>query len=213
MPFQSPPPDDQRCTATCTGYKHPERGREGQRCERYRVTGLTVCRVHGGGTTQAVEAGRRRAAAEQMEQRARKIMETYGRKIETTAVEALLDEVKWTAGHVAWLRERVAELETRELEWNTIRVKEGGDDRGVTEEATPSVWIKLYQTERAHLVKVCTAAISAGIEERRVRLVEAQGKLVADAIRNILLDLNLSEEQQGQAYTIVRRHLRALSAG
>jgi hypothetical protein len=154
------------------------------------------------------------------ESRARDLVETYGRKVETTATEALLDEVQWTAGHVAWLRDRVREIENLEtdpgsgehpLVWGKTRRKTGGEDWGETEEAAPSIWLKLYQQERTHLVKVCSEAIRAGIEERRVRLAEQQGALVAQVIRAILTDLDLSAEQQARIPEIVPRHLRALA--
>ncbi len=66
--------------------------------------------------------------------------------------------------HTAWLRARVQEIEAVEdagasaensLVWGTTRRKSGGEDRGVTEEAAPNIWLRLYQTERTHLVKVC----------------------------------------------------------
>lgn len=156
------------------------------------------------------------------EQRASDLVETYGRKVETTAVEALLDEVQWTAGHVAWLRDRVREIEEGELTagdgggehplvWGTTRRKTGGEDWGETQEAAPNVWLRLYQTERTHLVKVCSEAIKAGIEERRVRLAEQQGALVAQVIRSILADLDLTAEQQERIPDVVPRHLRALA--
>jgi hypothetical protein len=187
-------------------------------CGGMALTGQNVCRYHGGSAPQSLKAGEKRAT----EDRARALMETYGRKIKTTATEALLDEVQWTAGHVAWLRERVQELESDVVEagtdrehplvWGVTREKSGGEDRGTTEEAAPSVWLKLYQQERTHLVKVCSEAIRAGIEERRIKLAEQQGELVAQAIRAILEDLNLTAEQQQRVPEIVPRHLRALSS-
>jgi hypothetical protein len=35
-------------------------------------------------------------------------MRRFGEPIDTTPSEALLDTVKWTAGYVAWLRDKVA---------------------------------------------------------------------------------------------------------
>ena len=131
---------------------------------------------------------------------------------------------------VAWLRERVQEIETAALiesgdadsdtpgmppsplVWGVTKKKTGGEDFGTTEEAAPNIWLKLYQQERAHLVKVCESAIRAGIEERRVRLAEEQGQLVAHAIRAILTDLGLTPEQQARVSEIVPRHLRALAS-
>jgi hypothetical protein len=74
------------------------------------------------------------------------------------------------------------------------------------------MWLKLYREERAHLVKVCAEAIRCGIEERYVRLAESQGKLVADAVKAILGDLELTPEQKKLAINVVPLRLRQLSA-
>jgi hypothetical protein len=190
----------------------------GNQCGSIAMAGQKICRHHGGGAPQNLKAAAQRIT----EGKAAALVATYGLKVETTATEALLDEVQWTAGHVAWLRERVQEIESaalveatdREhpLVWGVTREKSGGEDRGTTEEAAPNVWLKLYQQERAHLVKVCSEAIRAGIEERRVRLAESQGALVAEAIRKILGDLRLTAEQQALVSQVVPRHLRALAS-
>lgn len=183
-------------------------------CGGVAMAGQNVCRYHGGAAAQSLKAGEQRVA----EEKARALVETYGRKIETTATEALLDEVKYTAGHVAWLRERVREIDAdaeagaeNALVWGITRKKSGGDDHGVTEEAAPNIFLKLYQQERTHLVKVCSEAIRAGIEERRIKLAEQEGALVAQAIRAILGELDLTAEQQARVPEVVPRHLRALS--
>jgi hypothetical protein len=205
-------PDNERCTGRLSKH-HPTT--PGGPCPYPRLKGQTVCYRHGGKSPQALAGAQRRL----QEKEARRRMTTYGKKIDTGPTEALLDEVQWTAGHVAWLRERVREVENATavgdrsaLVWSTIRRKTGGEDWGETEEAIPNIWVRLYQAERAHLVKVCAEAIKAGIEERRVRLAEQQGALVAQAIRAILDDLGLTPEQQAKVPDIVPRHLRALAS-
>ncbi len=203
--------DEQRCTAHLSK-NHPKD--PGGRCPCRSLKGQRVCGFHGGHTRQAKAAAVRR----QTEEKARQLVATYGLKIETTATEALLDEVQWTAGHVAWLRGRVQEIEAEAsgtdeenpLVWGRTKRKEGGEDWGETHEAAPSIWLRLYQQERTHLVRVCTEAIKAGIEERRVKLAESQGEQVAQAIRGILNDLNLNSDQLARVPDIVPRHLRAL---
>ena len=156
--------------------------------------------------------------------------------------EALLEEVTWTYVHVQWLRSKVQDLEDRAAQDTTIegdsedgepvtierpgghaliwgqvefKAKTGGDDWGKTtvDRAGPNAWYELYSRERDRLIKVCSEAIRAGIEERRVQLAEQQGALVAEAIRRILDDLNLSPEQLSQVASIVPRHLRAIAGG
>lgn len=53
--------------------------------------------------------------------------------------------------------------------------------------------------------------LDAGIEERRVRISEAQGAQVAAAIRGILDGLQLTREQQRLASEVVPRQLRRLA--
>lgn len=186
-----------------------------EQCGQMAMDGQNICRKHGGNAPQNLAKAKERVT----EQKAAALVATYGLKIETTAAQALLDEVQWTAGHVAWLRERVQEIEASAepgsksaLVWGVTKKKTGGEDYGTTEEAVPNVWLKLYQQERDHLVKVSSAAIKAGIEERRVQLAEQQGALVAQAIRAILGDLQLTPEQQARVPEIVPRHLRAIAS-
>ena len=191
------------------------KNRDGAQCGGIAMRGQDVCHFHGGSSPQAKAKAKERLT----EEKARQLVATYGRKIETTATDALLEEVQWTAGHVAWLRQRVQEIESaasgmdgqHPLVWGKVREKTGGQDWGQTEESAPNIWLKLYQQERAHLVKVCSEAIKAGIEERRIKLAEKHGELVAQAIREILDDLNLSAEQQARVGEVVPRHLRALA--
>ena len=77
---------------------------------------------------------------------------------------------------------------------------------------TPSVWIEMYQTERTMLARVCKMALDAGVNERAVRVAEAQGELLAQVIKAILGDLDLSKKQQAMVGGVVRRHLMALTA-
>jgi len=187
----------------CSGHK-----RDGSPCKKAPKDEQKVCASHGGRAPQAVRAAKLRIA----EREARRCMEAYGRPIETTATEALLNEVCRTAGHVEYLSQKVSELEEHELIWGTTRIKEGGQDGGTTQEAEAHMWLKLYQQERDRLVRVCDVAIRCGIEERYVKLAEQQGQLLAEAIKAILGDLDLTPEQQRAALKVVPLRLRQITA-
>lgn len=196
----------------------------GRPCGKAPIAGAKVCASHGAN-------GRTRAAAARAleEQAAARAVATLGLPVDISPTDALLEEVRWTAGHVQWLRGKVQELENgatasgydaadqaakgHPLVWGTTKEKTGGDDYGTTEEAAPSVWYVLYAKERAHLVAVCQAAIKAGVEERRVRLAEQQGDLVATVIGRILDALGLTSEQQALVPVVVPRELRAIAGG
>ena len=193
------PHEHTRCTA---------HNRAGNPCGMRPQPGLTVCHLHGGKTRAAQAAGRRRVELA-------KAQATFGLPRDVAPDVALLEEVHRTAGHVAWLGQQVAELDPTQATWTHVedRHKTGGDDWGdtTTHRAQPSIWYELYQRERKHLIDVCKAALAAGVEERRVRLAESQGELLAGAIKKILADLHLTDEQQRLVPTIVPRHLKAVA--
>ena len=189
----------------------------GERCKRWPVPGAEVCKIHGGGAPGVRAAAERNLAEAAARQTMTQAVKTLGLPIDVDPGKALLDEIHWTAGHVAWLRSKVQELKGDELVWGRTeyRDKIGGEDAGITnvEQAGANVWYQLYLKEREHLAKVCSLALRAGIEERKVKLAESQGLLVADVIRRILGALGLTPAQQLLVPEIVPRELRALAAG
>lgn len=198
-------------TPACSGHHSVGHAvNPGGPCKNSPRDGQRVCNAHGGRAPQSVAAAQRNLANAEAE----KLMRRFGGPVDTTPTEALLDTVRWTAGYVAWLRDKVAEIDTdRKLVWGVTRKKTGGDDRGVTRESGENAWLVLLGKWHDKLVKVCTAAIRAGIEERRVRLAESQGQLVADVIRGVLGDLALTADQQAKVAEVVPRHLRLLIGG
>lgn len=161
-----------------------------------RTTG--PCRLHGGATRS-----HRRAAGLAA---ARAAVAVYGLPVDADPRDALLAEVHRTAGHVAWLGARVAALTPAQL---VGRHDQGDEDPGGP---GPSPWLVLYQRERRHLREVCRDALAAGVAERQVQLAEATGARLAEVIRAILADLDLTPEQADQAPAIAARHLRAVTA-
>lgn len=185
-----------------------------------RRPGPQKCAHHGGGAPQ-VKAKRAREAAEA---KAAAVLRRFGEPIDTTPTEALLDAVKWTAGYVAWLREKVAAAKTDdELVWGTTKETDDAVVVGTgpkayvehvtkqTRESGANAWLALLGEWHDRLVRICAEAIKAGIEERRVRLAEQQGQLVADVIRTVLARLNLTAEQQQLAGEVVPFELRRLA--
>lgn len=181
-----------RCVAHVKA-RAPERAeRRGQPCSNRPVTGSDVCGVHGGRAPQTKGA----AAVRVADGKARAAVAAFGLPRDVSPTEALLEEVQWAAGHVAWLRERVAE---------------GGDRRILDPDAR--ALLDLYGQERDRLVRISKVTLDAGVEERRVQLAESQGALVAGVIRRILVRLNLSAEQEVLVGTVVPSELRALAGG
>jgi hypothetical protein len=206
MPKGALPPDDKRCI-------RPTRD-TGERCKRFRHPGATVCVKHGAAAPQV----KRKAAERVKQEAAERAVATFGLPREVAPDQALLEEIARTAGHIDWLGRIIADLEQAALVWGKSKTEDVGASeftgQNVTEQAAPNVWLELYQKERAHLVVVCKAAISAGIEERRVKLAEQHGALLADVLRSVFADpeLGMSDEQRRAAPHVVRRHLASVGA-
>jgi len=164
-----------RCTAKSK--------RSGEQCKNTAIPGGATCRMHGGAASQV----RRKAATRLAEEHARQAVITYGLPRDIDPAAALLEEVHRTAGHVAWLAQKIRELDDTDLTWGITEETDKtatlspGTDRKAT--ARPSVWLDLYHRERRHLVHVSKTALDAGISERLVHLAEQQGAMLADVIR------------------------------
>lgn len=191
----------EQCGATC---------RDGSPCTNRPMRGGERCRMHGGAAPQVrAAAGRRLAAAEWSR--------SFGVQAESgDPAETVLDEIRWAAGHVTWLRERVQETEPGALVWGVeSEVDKGaGEFPGIdtTSSAKPSVWVRLYGEERDRLLRMCKIAHDMGIAERHVQLAERVGGLMANLLRGVLGELNLSEEQREVASAAVPRHLRLIAS-
>lgn len=170
--------------------------------------GTGRCKLHGGCAPSSRIAG--------AEELARQAVVTYGLPRDISPTDALLEEVRYTAGHVAWLRERVEELQQEALVWGVTEEtdQQASEFPGVntTSAAKPNMWLVLYREERKHLVDVTKASIAAGIEERRVKLAETQGSLLNGVIRRILDRLALTADQRGLLPVVVPEELRRAAA-
>lgn len=184
-----------RCTSHVKASADERAHRRGQPCDRYPDTGQWVCTVHGGKSGHARAA----AAARVADRKARAAVAAFGLPRDVSPAEALLEEVRWSAGHVAWLREQIANFDDGA---GPIALEPGG-----------KALLDLYADERDRLVRMSKTTLDAGVEERRVQLAEQQGALVASAIRRILVRLNLSPEQEALVGVVVPGELRALAGG
>jgi hypothetical protein len=181
--------------------------------------GTGRCAFHAGATPT-----HERAATTEI---ARRECARLGIPVEADPGEALLGELWETAGNVAFYRELVQQLSTHpEPDMFISDDSENGGhwQRGKpgvygptyhvsgipTGEAKPHVLVQLYAHERRHLVDVASVALRAGVEDRRVRIAERDGELIARALRGILSDLGVADRPD--AGKVVRRHLELVAA-
>lgn len=179
----------------------------GRRCPNPSVVGAHYCAFHNG-LSQPQMLGRRERSVERYVGKGPvdKWAAKEGLEMKLGAPRnidpgvALLEEVHRTAGHVAYLEDKVRGLEESELVWGTVMEVEesrsggqGGDYELSRKEnrAVINQWWDLYARERRHLAQVALAAVKAGIEERRVRLAERGVDALEFALSAALTDLGL----------------------
>lgn len=173
--------------------------------------GIGRCKLHGGKTP----AQNQQAARVQAE----RDVVLFAARRDVHPAEALLELVQWKAGEVDYWRGRVREIVATagddgdvDLTWGVVREKTGGEDHGTTYEARPNVAYVMLQAAERDLASYCAAALRAGVDERRVRLAESTGLMLAGVIQRILARLELTESQSELVATVVPAELRAIAA-
>lgn len=124
----------------------------------------------------------------------------YGSPIDIDPQTALLLEVQRTAGHVEWLGMLIREIDDKNP--NSDQALAQWTPMGLT----ASVWVDLYQRERAHLIRACKEAISAGVSERQIKLAEDMARMIAGIFKSFMLDprIDLSPAQRLAAPEVLR---------
>lgn len=144
--------------------------------------GFGACQYHGGNSPSLV-----RHAAKQH-------VRLLAQELEMEPDEAIAWSVRMSAGVVSWLQNQIEHV----------------DESNPEEMALLPELIKSYGEERDRMARISKLAIDAGIAEREMQLQEQEVAILAQAIRNILADLNLNAEQRALAPAIARKHLLAL---
>jgi hypothetical protein len=167
--------------------------------------GVGRCKLHGGSTPT-----HERAAEVEL---ARQECTTLGIPIETHPIEALIHEVWEAAGNVAFYRQLVRELPTHPEPDAFVEddSENGGHwERGEpgvygrtyhvsgipTGEAKPHVLVVLYNDERKRLREASDSALRANVDERRVRIAEADAERITAAQMRALTAMGLGDRME-----------------
>lgn len=149
----------------------------GERCQRAPIRGGTVCYVHGGGAPGVKAAAARRLEAAKVERDVRDAIafeSLEGVMDPLASLSRLADE---SLAMKEALAARINDLSTK----GRLRYKAAGTG---TEQLRAEV--QLYERALDRSAKFLDLLARSGFEERRVALQEAQGQLVAQAVRGIL---------------------------
>jgi hypothetical protein len=169
--------------------------------------GTGRCKLHGGASPRAELSG-----AVHLARREATVM---GSPLDVEPHVAILECIRIAAGEVRYASEQIAALEPDDAAGQVVTTIErfGGENGGGSEtrHGPPAlhIWIAARHQAMDRLVDYSKVAINAGIEERRVKLAESQGALLAQAIRGILAELGVDDRPEVPA--VVRRHLTVIA--
>lgn len=167
---------------------------KGKQCRRRAITGATVCTAHGGSTPQVKSAAAVRA--DWMRWGLDAPAQDPG--------EVLLALVAQSSARVAKYAEEVAEF-IAEAEAKGIPVRKAlvgdvwtTDETGESQKQGEYLrgLVQLENSERDRCAAFCKTAITAGLQERQVKLAERQGELIAQVLRSVMRNPVLGLDQR-----------------
>lgn len=165
--------------------------RQGERCKINAVPGATVCRYHGGASPNA-----RRAAAKRLaESRARQAVGKLG----YSACEDPISELQRIAGETVAIKDYLrSQVETL----TSIRY------RAETEQTRAE--LTCYLASLRDCTSVLTSLARLNLDERAVRIKEAQASMIRTAVDRALREAGLEGESLERGRQAVGRHLRVI---
>lgn len=118
-----------------------------------------------------------------------------GRNI--TPWQALLDEVRRSAGELAFFDQKIGEAP---------------DDEALLSGGSHNEWLRMRDKARLHAARIAKMALDAGVAERLVESIQSQASQVVRVLNAAILstELGLSDEQVQLARGIMRREMMAL---
>lgn len=158
--------------------------------------GAGSCRLHGG-STRSVSKGAHRVLLE------RQASEQLAR-LDVAPIDDPLTELSRLAGQVVAWRDALA-AKVNELTSVRYENSHGGEQLRAE--------VALFERAMDRCVNVLTAIARLDIDNRLMRISEAQAALVVQAIRNTFAAIALTPEQQAKVNPVIARELRALSNG
>jgi hypothetical protein len=170
------------------------------------MKGALVCRMHGGSSPQAkAKAKQRRAVGEAVREVAR-----LGGAIDVQPLDALVGLVREAAANVQVYRMVVGRL-IPDIDRDGI-VLPAIEGEYVTIPERENVLVKIYDAERDRLARYSKLCLDAGVDERRVRIAEAQGQALARVV-DAAVTAALSAMAAGVTGTLEEPAVRALVDG
>lgn len=147
--------------------------------------GVGPCKYHGGTTT--------------FENTVAALMRGHGlaKTLHVTPWEALLSEVRRSAGEISW------------LDW---KVSQAEHDEDLVGEGEFVPWVKMRNERRTHLARVSKMAMDACVDQQMVAQMQIEGDTIARVLLATLEKLGLDEVAYDNARKILRSELLAIES-
>lgn len=182
----------------------------GDPCSGRTVEGTELCWWCGGRVNQPSHTVRKKIV-----QAASRLTTTYGAPRRVDAIDAMVEEVARTQGHVDYLEDKIHRTDpdvfAREL-WEAARMEATQEERDVNfPQAFADIYMKQYAWERKHLVEVCSKVIGGKYTEKQTQFIESQVVTLARVLRKILDSLELTPEQEDLARELLPKKIAEIT--
>jgi hypothetical protein len=167
--------------------------RNGDKCRAFAGQGTShpgigACKFHGGSTPSHEKAAVKREITKRM------VM--MGEPIENVSgIEALLQELSRSVGHVGWLSQQIAAMTQDEL----------GTPYGVA-------LTSMYGTERDRKARIARLVVESGVDEKNIQVMEAQMLILGEALLKACEKAGLSESQKRKVGKALREELAEIES-
>lgn len=194
------PPDERRCI----------RVREGNRCKKPRVIGLTVCEKHGGST----KASKQKSARAKVHLATTKFAKPIdGNDWEANPLNSFEMEFRRTVGRIRYYDEKLGELREQDLVWGKTKeeTKTATEFSGVdtTNESKANLYHELQFQERKHLTELHKIWISAKLDVTKLEIQRKYVEMLDVAITRSLGALGL-DATDPEVRRVIRDNLMSI---
>lgn len=189
-------PADRRCTA---------KSRSGERCKKAAIKGGKVCATHGGRARQVKAKAAERVEKVAVEKEALRL----GIVVEVDPGEALLGALYRAWADLHYYDDRVNQHQAAGGEVYGRTYHASGYETG---EAKRHILVQMREDATKRVAEISALALRAGVEERRVRLAEADARGLATEVIGALADIRAPKELAERFKAALAARLRALPA-
>lgn len=179
---------------------HRKRTDPPEPCLMFLRRGSLVCDYHGGATRRIKTAAAQRAALADAGKK-------LGVAVEVDPTQALLHSLWLAYGDMAFWSNATADLERGGVD----ALGNGLVVRGAQGSSMPHVYVTQYNDAQVRVARLAGMAKAAGIEERKVQILEEQANTIAEFVRRVLakavIAFSLDREQANQMRDLFREQL------